>query len=76
MAFPDAYPAAPVRGRIERLEPVLKQDTRSVIARVRLPNPQLLLRPGRFARIEIVLDKIAGAVAVPMAALPGSQKEQ
>ncbi len=69
VVYPDAYPAAPVRGRIERLEPVLKQDTRSVIAKVRLPNPQLLLRPGMFARIEIVLDKIAGAVAVPMAAL-------
>lgn len=69
IALPDAYPRMALRGRIERLEPVLKPESRSVIAKVRLPNPELLLRPGMFARLEIVLDKVPGVVAVPSAAL-------
>ncbi|MBM4274987.1 MAG: efflux RND transporter periplasmic adaptor subunit [Deltaproteobacteria bacterium] len=69
VVYPDAYPKSPQRGRIERLDPVLKTDSRSVVAKVRLNNPQLLLRPGMFTRIEIVLDKIPQAVAAPQAAL-------
>jgi membrane fusion protein (multidrug efflux system) len=66
---PDAYPQTPLRGKIERLDPVLKQESRSMIAKVRLPNPQLLLKPGMFSRMEIVLDKVPQVVAVPTPAL-------
>ena len=69
IVHPDAYPQTPQRGPIERLEPVLKQESRSVIAKVRLPNQQLLLKPGMFTRMEIVLDKVSQVAAIPVAAL-------
>ena len=69
IVYPDAYPQTQFRGPIERLEPVLKQESRSVIAKVRLPNQQLLLKPGMFTRMEIVLDKVPQVVAIPAAAL-------
>lgn len=65
----DAYPQTPFRGKIERLDPVLKTESRSAIAKVRLSNPHLLLKPGMFARMEIVEDKIPQVLAVPAAAV-------
>ncbi len=67
--YPDAFPDTSFRGKIARLEPVLKQESRTMIAKVRLANPQLLLKPGMFARMEIVLDKVPQVVAIPTAAL-------
>lgn len=69
IVIPDAFPHSPVRGKIDRLEPVLRPESRSVIAKVRLPNPQFLLKPGMFSRIEIILDKLPEVVAIPSAAL-------
>lgn len=67
--YPDAFPDTSFRGQIARLEPVLKQESRTMIAKVRLANPQLLLKPGMFARMEIVLDKVPQVVAIPTTAL-------
>jgi len=69
VAFPDAYPQSQWQGKIDRLEPVLKEESRSVIAKIRLSNPQLLLKPGMFSRIEIILDEIPQVTAIPAAAL-------
>jgi membrane fusion protein (multidrug efflux system) len=69
LVFPDAYPGKRLVGKIDRLEPVLREESRTVIAKVRIANPDLLLKPGMFSRMEIVLDKIPQVVAVPKAAL-------
>lgn len=69
IAYPDAYPKSEWRGKIERLEPVLKEESRSVIAKIRLANPKLLLKPGMFSRVEIILDQIPQVTAIPTAAL-------
>jgi RND family efflux transporter MFP subunit len=75
IVVPDAYPRTPLKGRIDRLEPVLKSENRSVIAKIRVPNPELTLKPGMFSRIEIILDKVPQVVAIPPAALrQGSDK--
>jgi len=69
IVVPDAFPRLPLRGRIERIDPVLKQESRSAIAKIRIPNPQLTLKPGMFSRIEIILDKVPQVVAIPTQAL-------
>jgi membrane fusion protein (multidrug efflux system) len=69
IVIPDAYPSSRWQGKIERLEPVLKEESRTVVAKVRIPNPDYRLRPGMFARLEIVRDKVPQVVAVPKAAL-------
>jgi hypothetical protein len=66
---PDAYPSSHWQGKIERLEPMLKEESRTVVAKIGVPNPDDRLKPGMFARLEIVLDKTPQVVAVPKAAL-------
>jgi membrane fusion protein (multidrug efflux system) len=69
LVFPDAFPQSTLRGIIERLEPVLKPESRSAIAKVRVSNPDSLLKPGMFTRMEVVLDKVPQVLTVPVAAL-------
>ncbi|MFZ2087833.1 MAG: efflux RND transporter periplasmic adaptor subunit [Desulfobaccales bacterium] len=69
IVIPDAYGSSRWQGKIERLEPVLREDSRTVIAKIRVPNPDKRLRPGMFARLEIVRDKTPQVVAVPKAAV-------
>jgi membrane fusion protein, multidrug efflux system len=69
VVVPDAYSNSRWHGKIERLEPVLKEESRTVIAKIRVPNPDQRLRPGMFARLEIVRDKTPDVVAIPKAAL-------
>jgi membrane fusion protein (multidrug efflux system) len=67
--FPDAFPGSALHGKIARVEPVLKQESRSAIAKILVANPQLALKPGMFCRIEIVLDQVPHVVAIPPQAL-------
>lgn len=67
--IPDAFPQTILKGRIDRIEPVLRSESRSAIAKIRIANPQLSLKPGMFSRIEIILDKVPQVVAVPAPAL-------
>jgi RND family efflux transporter MFP subunit len=69
IVIPDAYPGSRWPGKIERLEPVLKEESRTVVAKIRVPNADYRLRPGMFARLEIVRDKTPQVVAIPKAAL-------
>ncbi len=46
----DAIPGRSFEGTIERVEPVLREETRTLTARARIANPEGLARPGMFAR--------------------------
>jgi RND family efflux transporter MFP subunit len=69
IVIPDAYSTSRWQGKIERLDPVLKEESRTVVAKIRISNPDYRLRPGMFARLEIVRDKTPDVVAIPKAAL-------
>ncbi|MEW6250901.1 MAG: efflux RND transporter periplasmic adaptor subunit, partial [Planctomycetota bacterium] len=56
-------------GAISYMAPVANEATRTVFARVDLPNPERQWRPGTFVTAAIVLDRQAVAVAVPIDAL-------
>ncbi len=71
IVIPDAYPAERWQGKIERLEPVLKEESRTVVAKIRVPNPDYRLRPGMFARLEIVRDKTAPGAGHTQGSPPG-----
>lgn len=49
----DAYPGQRFSGRIVRMAPVLNEASRQARIELDIPNPDRLLRPGMFARIEI-----------------------
>ena len=60
---PNVYP-----GRVARLSPAITEGTRTLPIEVEVPNEAGKLRPGTFAKAEIVIDESAGFV-VPQSAL-------
>lgn len=56
-------------GRIVRLSAALEEANRSLVVEAEVDNSEGLLRPGSFARGEIVTDSGAETIAVPASAL-------
>ena len=48
-----AYPGEPFRGRIHTIDPVIDPNTRAVMVRARLPNPDRRLRPGMLLTVAV-----------------------
>lgn len=77
----DAWPGETFTGRLVYLGDRVHRETRTVRARVDLPNPEGRLRPGMFARVRMEADRRSrgeaeeppAALAVPQAALQRSE---
>lgn len=66
----DAFPGETFKGTIVYLSDVLNSATRTIDARVEIPNPQHRLRPGMFARATVILPgRGSDALIAPMDAL-------
>lgn len=65
----DAFPGESFKGAIYAIEPAVDEQTRTVLVRARVPNPGVRLRPGMFARVNLVLDTRENALIVPEQAL-------
>ncbi|HEU4352254.1 MAG TPA: efflux RND transporter periplasmic adaptor subunit [Burkholderiales bacterium] len=65
----DAFPQASFPGSIYAIEPAVDEQTRTVLARARVANPQLRLRPGMFARVQLTLGVRENAVWIPEEAI-------
>ncbi|MES0874269.1 efflux RND transporter periplasmic adaptor subunit [Sinimarinibacterium thermocellulolyticum] len=65
----DAYPGERFLGEVYAIEPRIAESSRSVALRGRVPNHALRLRPGQFAQIRLVLERIDEAIVIPERAL-------
>jgi RND family efflux transporter MFP subunit len=65
----DAYPDRQFTGKIARIAPELKEDSRQARVEIDIPNPQGLLKPGMFARVNIEYKNHPNATIVPVAAI-------
>ncbi|HSA90908.1 MAG TPA: efflux RND transporter periplasmic adaptor subunit [Burkholderiales bacterium] len=65
----DAFPQATFPGTIYAIEPAVDEQTRTVLARARVANPRLRLRPGMFARVQLTLGARENAVWIPEEAI-------
>jgi RND family efflux transporter MFP subunit len=65
----DAYPDAPVEGRVTRISPAVNTRSRAFAIEGEVPNPDGALKPGTFARARIVTDRIDKTLAVPFTAV-------
>jgi RND family efflux transporter MFP subunit len=65
----DAYPGRTFRGNIARIAPLLKETSRQARVEVVIPNPDHLLKPGMFVRVEIEFNRRADATVIPVNAL-------
>ncbi len=61
-------PGETFRGRVDFVYPTLTEETRTVKARVVIPNPKGLLKPGMFVRVSLA-GKGKDALAIPRSAL-------
>ncbi|MEW6714897.1 MAG: efflux RND transporter periplasmic adaptor subunit [Nitrospirota bacterium] len=57
------------KGTISYISPVTGQETRTAIARVVLPNPKGILRPGLFVTAKLAVDEVSVPVLIPKTAL-------
>lgn len=61
----DAYPDKTFDGDFKKISQSIDLNTRTMQAEIRLKNKDRLLKPGMFAKIEIILDKHEDALTVP-----------
>lgn len=65
----DAFAGEIFRGAIYAIEPAVDEATRTLLLRARVPNPGVRLKPGMFARVQLVLGTRENALLVPEQAI-------
>lgn len=65
----DPYPGQRFAAEIVRLAPQFREESRQARVEVRVPNPDGLLKPGMFVRVEVQLDQADEVTTVPVAGL-------
>ncbi|MCX8009794.1 MAG: efflux RND transporter periplasmic adaptor subunit, partial [Ignavibacteria bacterium] len=62
--FSDSYPDKVFNGLVSEIAPMVKERTRTVTVKIRLPNEEGILRSGMFARGEILVIESSNTIAV------------
>jgi RND family efflux transporter MFP subunit len=62
----EALPGREFTGTVSSISPLFQTETRTAIVEISVTNDSLLLKPGMFARIEIILAKKDSAQIVPL----------
>ncbi|MBI4410058.1 MAG: efflux RND transporter periplasmic adaptor subunit [Gemmatimonadetes bacterium] len=65
----DAYPGEVFEGRVTYVYPTVAVEARTGRVRVELPNPQLRLKPGMYAKLELVAARGHDALMIPRSAV-------
>lgn len=61
----DAYPDRSFEGKITTVEPQISADTRNIHVQATIANPDLILKPGMFTTITVLLPDKPAVVTVP-----------
>ena len=65
----EAYPEKPFEGKVVRINKALDLATRTLQAEINFPNPGHLLKPGMYAKLEMILSEKPDALTVPKEAV-------
>lgn len=65
-----------LRGTVSFLQPAVDTQTRTMTARIQVPNPQMRLRPGMFVQVSLETQLASNVVAVPREAVLETGKEK
>jgi RND family efflux transporter MFP subunit len=57
------------RGRVVRLSPIVQEQNRTMLVEAEVPNERGFLRPGAFAKVEIVTEVTQSVITVPASAV-------
>jgi RND family efflux transporter MFP subunit len=65
----DSHSGAVFNGKIDYIYPVIEGKSRTLTAKVKIPNPDVQLLPGMFARAMITVAEFHNAVVIPSLSL-------
>lgn len=65
----DAFPDKAFTGKIARIAPLLKETARQARVEIDIPNPDTMLKPGMFIRVNIEFNRHENVTVVPMDSL-------
>lgn len=65
----DPYPGRVFSGKVRRINPAADPMARTFEVEVELPNPDMALRPGMFARVKITVQEKEDVTLVPISSL-------
>ncbi len=65
----DGFPGESFPGKISMISPVVDANSRTFKAEVLIPNPDNRLKPGMFARVQLVLTKRTDVLKIPVKAI-------
>lgn len=72
----DALPGQEIRGRVYAIDPRVDAAGRSLVIRATVDNDDSAMRPGLFARVNVVVDSASNAIQIPEQALmPQGEKQ-
>lgn len=72
----DAFPEKSFTGKIVRIAPLLKETSRQARIEIDVPNPEGMLKPGMFVRVEIEFGRRVSATVIPQSALVKRDSQQ
>ena len=61
----DAYKGQVFTGTVYAIDPQIDPAGRSIAVRARIPNPDRILTPGLFARVNLIVQETDGAILIP-----------
>jgi RND family efflux transporter MFP subunit len=61
----DAYPDETFNGQVARIAPILNPATRTAEMEIEIPNPDFRLKPGMYARVDLLVAERPDALVVP-----------
>jgi len=67
----DALPGKEFTGSVSRVRPVIDPSTRTIQVEIIIPNKSYSIRPGMFAKVDLVLQKKDNAIKLPSDAVLG-----
>ena len=69
----DAYPGRAFSGAVARVVHTLDPRTRTMGVEIEIPNPEKLLKPGMYGRVEVLLEVLKNVLLVPIEAVGGAE---
>jgi multidrug efflux pump subunit AcrA (membrane-fusion protein) len=64
-----SYPDRVFRGRVDELSPVVDPVSRTLEARIKIPNKNHKLKPGMFGEVKIIVRSSQNSIVIPLAAV-------
>jgi RND family efflux transporter MFP subunit len=65
----DAFPGETFPGKVSRVAPVFDPATRTATMEIEVPNGGFRLKPGMFARVQLIAERRMNVLVVPRAAI-------